>query len=238
MTLDDPDLVRVQYATEAGLAARQAVYATFEGVDALETAFAAVEEARPRRVLEVGGGKGELGERLVRELGVELLEIDQSERMVELMRGRGLDALVADVQALPCADGEFDCAVAAWMLYHVPELDRALAELARVLRPGGRLVAVTNGAEHMRGLWQLIGAEPPEGAHVFRRENGAELLARHFEHVELRDAAGTVEFDREAAASYLTSGLFEGLTVTLPEDGWPRRVRTQSAVFVAEAPSD
>ena len=47
-----------------------------------------------------------------------------------------------DVQALPFADGAFDVAVAAWMLYHVPDLDRALAELARVLRPGGRLVAV------------------------------------------------------------------------------------------------
>ena len=44
--------------------------------------------------------------------------------MVELARARGVDARVGDVQELPFADGAFDCVVAAWMLYHVPDLDR------------------------------------------------------------------------------------------------------------------
>ena len=43
----------------------------------------------------------------------------------------------------------FDTVVAAWMLYHVPDLDRGLAEIARVLTPGGRLVAVTNSELHL-----------------------------------------------------------------------------------------
>ena len=51
----------------------------------------------------------------------------------------GVDARVGDVQDLPFEDGEFDCAVAAWMLYHVPDVERALAELARVLRPADGL---------------------------------------------------------------------------------------------------
>ena len=55
MTLDDPDLVRAQYADEHGLSARRSVFATFEGVSPVELAVAAVAEARPRRVLEVGG---------------------------------------------------------------------------------------------------------------------------------------------------------------------------------------
>ena len=51
--------------------------------------------------------------------------VDQSERMVELARARGVtDAQVGDVQQLPFADASFDTAVAAWMLYHVPDLDR------------------------------------------------------------------------------------------------------------------
>ena len=62
--------------------------------------------------------------------------VDVSPRMVELARARGVDARVGDVQELPFDDGSFDCAVAAWMLFHVPDLDRGLAELARVLRPG------------------------------------------------------------------------------------------------------
>ena len=66
--------------------------------------------------------------------------------MVELTCSRGVEALVGDVQALPFDDGSFDAAVAAWMLYHVPDVDRPIAELAPVSRPGGRLVAVTNSA--------------------------------------------------------------------------------------------
>src|SRR6266581_1282352 len=94
-------------------------------------------------------------DRLRNELGVTVIGVDQSERMVELQRSKGIDARVGDVQKLPFADGEFDVALAAWMLYHVPDLDRGLAELARVLRPGGRLVAVTNAEDHLRELWDL-----------------------------------------------------------------------------------
>ena len=41
---------------------------------------------------------------------------------------------------------------ALWMLYHVPDVDRAIAEVRRVLRPGGLFVAVTNGDGHLADL--------------------------------------------------------------------------------------
>ena len=89
-------------------------------------------------MLEVGCGEGELSERLQRSLGVEVIALDQSGRMVELTRKRGVNAVVGDVQQLPFEQGSFDVVVAAWMLCHMPDLDRGLAEIARVLRPGGR----------------------------------------------------------------------------------------------------
>jgi ubiquinone/menaquinone biosynthesis C-methylase UbiE len=64
-----------------------------------------------------------LAERIASELDCELVAIDQSERMVALTRERGLDARLGDVCDLPFADGEFDVALAAWMLYHVADLD-------------------------------------------------------------------------------------------------------------------
>ena len=110
--------------------------------------------------------------------------------MVELHAARGVDARLGDVQELPFADGAFDAAVAAWMLYHVPDVERGLAELARVLRPGGRLVAVTNGARATcRARGQLVD-EGPQADYPFGRENGEELLARHFARVERRDVDG------------------------------------------------
>ena len=137
MSLDDPAVVRAQYATETGLETRRSIYENAEGDDAREVAFQAIAAARPRKVLEVGPGPGELSARIMAELGAEVVALDVSERMVELARGRGVDARLGDVQALPFAAASFDTVVAAWMLYHVFDLERGLAEIARVLAPGG-----------------------------------------------------------------------------------------------------
>ena len=130
MRLDDPALVADAYADDARLRRRAAAFtgaATAE--DARAPLVAALTEAHPRRVLEVGCGWGELAEWVARETGAEVVPTDLSARMVELSRERGLDAHPADVQQLPFADGSFDAAVAAWMLYHVPDLDHALNAL-------------------------------------------------------------------------------------------------------------
>lgn len=234
--LDDPQLVREQYATESGLEDRRAAYRHAEGDDPRELAFAAVAEVDPAAVLEVGCGPGELAERLGRELGAAVVALDQSERMVELAVSRGVEARIGDVQALPFAAESFDCAVAAWMLYHVPDLDRGLAELRRVLRPGGRLVAVTNHVDHLLELRTGVGA--PSGAFrlSFNGDNGAAVLSRHFEHVERRDAVGTTTFpDRHAVAAYATSMLaLADFAPDLDRVEVPLVARRHCAVFVAE----
>lgn len=232
MSLDDPQLVREEYASERGLAGRKAAYQYAEGPDAREVAFAAVAEAPPTRHLDVGCGEGEFAERVQHALAAEVVAIDQSPRMVELTRARGLDARLGDVQALPFADGEFDCASANWMLYHVPDLERGLSELARVLRPGGRLVAVTNSIEHLRELYELLGRERrPRG---FSSENGAALLERHFARVERRDAWGWIAFpDRAAAQSYVKAARTLFGAEDLPEFDGPLRVRRAPTIFVA-----
>jgi SAM-dependent methyltransferase len=230
--IDDPVLVREQYADEANLDARKSIYANADGPDARALAFDAVAEVAPARVLEVGGGEGELAERIVRELGVELQFVDQSERMVEIARGRGLDAKVGDVQSLPFDDASFDCTVAAWMLYHVQDLERAVSELGRVLVPGGRLVAVTNGAGHLRELRELAGHDWWTDS-LFSRENGAEILGRSFARVEARDAHGTVSIpDDDMIWRYLRSMSLPA-AASLPPHDLPFRVHRVTTVFVA-----
>lgn len=235
--IDDAGFVREQYSTECGLEGRRAAYRHAQGPDPREIAFQAVVETRPRRVLEVGCGPGELAARLQAELAAEVVAIDVSPRMVELARGRGVDARVADVQELPFGDAEFDCALAAWMLYHVPDLERGLSELQRVLRPGGRLIAVTNGLAHMAELADLLGVDPIMRSASFRCDNGAELLGEHFARVTRRDIGGWVDFPgRAEAQAYVDSSVvLRGPGRQLPSLQGPIRVRRSSCVLVAEA---
>jgi SAM-dependent methyltransferase len=229
--INDPDAVARQYATESNLEARRSLYANVEGPDPREIVLGAVAECAPKRVLEVGGGPGELAARIGDELGCEVVMVDISPRMVELARARGVDARVGDAARLPLADGAFDCAVAAWMLFHLPDVDRGLAELARVLAPGGRLVAVTNGERHMEELRAIAGNAAWD--RTFTRENGAEIIGRHFDRVERRDADGwaTIEDDE------VVRGFVASLDADEPQElgpyEVPLRCRRASSVFVA-----
>jgi 2-polyprenyl-3-methyl-5-hydroxy-6-metoxy-1,4-benzoquinol methylase len=92
VTLDDPEVVRRDYASESRLLARRSIYETSEGPNALDVLWERIAEARPRRVLEVGPGPGELSERMAAELGADVVAVDVSPRMVELAVGASTHA--------------------------------------------------------------------------------------------------------------------------------------------------
>ncbi len=163
-----------------------------------------------------------------------MIAIDLSPRMVALARELGVDAFHGDAQELPFADGEFDCVVANWMLHHVPRLDRAVAEVARVLRPGGSFVATTIGAGDLAELWSLVGGAAHPGV-SFTAESGTDRLARHFEHVERRDVHGTLEFpDAGMARRFVATSLSSNhLVPFVPDVRGPFGVSTHNCVFAA-----
>ena len=203
MRLDDEEFVRGQYRSPERLETRISVWQPgADGRTPQDVALAHVAAAAPGRLLEVGSGTGAFAARCLAELGCDVVALDASAEMVRATQARGVHAVIGDIQELPFPDADFDCAVAAWMLYHVPDLDRGVAELARVLRPGGRLVAITNGRESLRELYELVGGERRDSA--FSSENGAEVLGRTFARVERYDVAVAAVFaDRDAAAAYL-----------------------------------
>jgi SAM-dependent methyltransferase len=233
--LNDPALVRREYADESRFAVRAAAWESASGPDPRQVAFEAVAEVEPQRVLEVGSGRGELAARIADEVGATVVAVDQSERMVELARARGVEAIVGDVQALPFRDGQFDCALAAWMLYHVPDLNRAVAELRRVLRTTGRLVAVTNSQWNLPELWGRFGKEA-ERVHTFSAETGEWALLRHFTVVTRRDVRGTVTFpDWAAARRYVDASTTRShLADRLPYFDGPLQASRHVVVFVCE----
>ncbi len=107
-------------------------------VDELE-AGVVLPLAEGRQVLEVGCGTGLVLER-VAAVAAEARGIDLSPGMLARARARGLVVDEGSATALPYADASFDLTYSFKVLAHVPELDRALAEMARVTRPTGHVV--------------------------------------------------------------------------------------------------
>jgi ubiquinone/menaquinone biosynthesis C-methylase UbiE len=119
-------------------------------------------------VLECGCGTGLILERIAR-FARSASAIDLSPGMLERARARGLDAREASVTAIPFGPASFDVTCAFKVLAHVPQIGRALAEMARVTRPGGVVIAEFYNPWSVRGLVKRLG---PAGAISDRtREN-------------------------------------------------------------------
>jgi ubiquinone/menaquinone biosynthesis C-methylase UbiE len=104
-----------------------------------------------KRVLEAGCGTGMILKEL-RGMARVAVGLDLSTGMLRKARARGLDVVHGSVTALPFADGEFDLACSFKVLAHVEQIERALHEMARVVRPGGVVAAEFYNPYSLRGL--------------------------------------------------------------------------------------
>ena len=118
-----------------------------------------LEPGSKARVLEVGFGGGALMFRIARnldggcidgvDLSSEMLEVAQK-KVVRTGLGESIGLHLGSVDALPFADATFDCAYSVHTIYFWPDLHRGLAELGRVIKPGGKLVLGFSGELELR----------------------------------------------------------------------------------------
>jgi demethylmenaquinone methyltransferase / 2-methoxy-6-polyprenyl-1,4-benzoquinol methylase len=136
------------------------------------------------RVLDVATGTGAVARELVRQKGCTVVGVDQSPEMLAEARRRlngAADLVEAGAERLPCADGEFDGLTFTYLLRYVDDPPAVLAELARVVRPGGTIAGLEFGLPEgpWRGLWELhVRAALPAAGAVARngwREVGSFL---------------------------------------------------------------
>jgi ubiquinone/menaquinone biosynthesis C-methylase UbiE len=98
-----------------------------------------------------------------------------------------------DIQNIPFDDETFDAVIANHMLYHVPDLPKAVSEVKRVLKTGGNFYATTNGNGGMRSfLHEAMKRFQPDTTAFsqtwsFALQNGAEVLGEHFADVKRVD---------------------------------------------------
>jgi demethylmenaquinone methyltransferase/2-methoxy-6-polyprenyl-1,4-benzoquinol methylase len=139
----DPDSVRAMF----GRIARRydlANHLLSGGADFIWRRRAAkiVEHWQPRDVLDLATGSGDVALAIEGRLPkAKIVAADFSPEMLEVARGKGVEnTIVADALQLPFEDASFDAITVAFGLRNMADWDRALAEMARVMRRGGHLL--------------------------------------------------------------------------------------------------
>ena len=147
-----------------------------------------------------------------------------SEARLSLHSSQNFAYLCFDVGHAPLLTGRFDGVIANHMLYHVPDVDRALSMIYNLLKPGGKLYATTNGRSHLQEIASFVGRarqEPSPGSdNVFQRstenfslQSGRQKLNRLFGEVELRHYPDSIEVDdTEAVVQFVESSSVFGLS--------------------------
>ena len=193
------------YRDDENLKARQSIYQFAVGPIDLEWRLGGVEWTGDELVLDLGCGNGlDLGQLAPRSAVGRIVGSDLSLGMLHTIQPWAsstpvpVDLVQSDICALPFRDGVADVALAMHMLYHVPDIPAALAEVRRVLGPGGVLLASCNSGDAMAAMSRpldeavstVVGRPVramPELA--FTTESGRALLEPFFSDVELRTNA-------------------------------------------------
>lgn len=197
--INDESAVKKQYATAANLNTRISIHDKYSTnkTGFGNWIFSHYEIEQGMKVLELGCGNGDMWEgrgQLIRSCALLVLS-DFSEGMVETTRANvgvydNAEYRVIDIQDIPYEDGSFDVVIANMMLYHVPDIDRGLREVRRVLRESGKFYCATYGehgiVEYLAGLLGRYGVADKVNK-AFTLQNGSEILGRHFPHVERLD---------------------------------------------------
>lgn len=174
-------------------------------------------------VLDIGCGAGSYAEPVCSRLSQRgrLISGDLSMGMLQDVAAKplpgGVILLNADVAHLPLPDACCDVALANHMLYHVPDIERAMVEIRRVLRPGGHLIAATNASDSMETFFDEVTAAsqalgypfeiPVSPLRVrFTLESGAASIEPFFERVERYILESALVFPKAAPAlAYINS---------------------------------
>lgn len=133
-----------------------------------------LEGAGPGRALDVPCGTGRHTERLI-ELGHEVIAVDRTPAMLSRARERAPHAhfIEADLRELPLEDDAVDLAICALALEHLKDLEKPVAELARVVRRGGRVI-ISESHPTLRSIG---------GAPFFRDASGGRGVIRSHNHL-------------------------------------------------------
>jgi len=194
--------INKQYGTDSNLHSRIRVKQLFStGKQSWADFLLQHFQLKPKqRVLELGCGNAVFWQARVKQIpaGVKLVLSDFSAGMLDAAKNNTKklkfvkDYAVIDAQNIPFDDNTFDIVIANYMLFHVPDVQKAIHEISRVLKPSGFFFAATFGKKNLKevhdifhGFDEQIDSVPEAMTAVFGLENGSALLQTCFDCVQL-----------------------------------------------------
>lgn len=191
MSIADRQIVEAQYKTSVRLETRISIHEKYSRNkqpfgDWITSHYHLLNN---ENVLELGCGTGQMWQNVTLPKGCKLVLTDLSEGMLQTARQNTsyltANYAVCDAMDIPYADDSFDVVIANMMLYHVPDINRALSEIRRVLKTEGRFFAATFGEYGaVEAVLDMLGL-PCTVNHRFTLQNGFGQLSRYFEQVEV-----------------------------------------------------
>lgn len=169
---------------------------------------ARVQAARAHRVLDVGCGEGRFCRWLAGQ-GIDVVGIDPTAPLLDQARALHPEGeyLAARAEALPFKDASFDMAVSYLTLIDIPDFRQAIAEMARVLRPGGRILVANLQGYHTCG----------EGRPDWRDDGAARVLLERYleERADWAEWRGIrIQNWHRPLSAYMQAFLAQGLALT------------------------
>lgn len=204
------------------------------------------------KVLELGCGSGALWSTCPERIppGWSMTVSDFSAGMLDsawrnlVTLGRGFKFEQIDAQSIPYPDETFEIVIANHMLYHVPDRPKALAEIRRVLKPGGHLVAATVGEAHLQELSGWLRSidqdyEISRPTSAFNLGSGAAQLKPFFTEVTLSrypDTLRVTEVDLLVAylRSFPKAGEFSEASMAVVSREMEAELQAKGVIFVTK----
>ena len=216
--INQTDVVKNQYQSSENLSTRISIHDKYSTnkMGFGNWIFSNYEIFSGCRVLELGCGTGDMwaGKEDVVEKCSRLVLSDFSEGMLATAKGKlqqygKIDYQVIDIQDIPFEEDSFDIVIANMMLYHVPDLQKGLSEVRRVLKSGGIFYCATFGEhgiiEYLSKILGKYGVEDNTNKN-FTLQNGEGCLKVLFEHVERREYEDSLAVTRiEDLVDYIYS---------------------------------
>ncbi len=215
---NDKEAVKAQYASSKGLDTRINFHNRYSTnkMGFSRWLISNYEIKEGMKVLELGTGTGDMwtGKDDLISKCDKLVLSDFSQGMLDTAKKNvgertNIEYRQIDVQNIPFEDGSFDIVIANMMLYHVPDIDRAVSEIRRVLRDDGVFYSATYGEHNFNDIiaeWFGLSGGNYEPNHLFTLQNGRGILGKQFADIEVRRYEDSLHVTNlEDLADYLQS---------------------------------